>query len=101
MVRAGGTHHCLMVIVGQRISRSETLEERSVAGRDVDEPHRRAAPTPMFAALGGREGGRCDEWIEVAQAAGGVAVRGMPDVAIRLLPHLKKNGAACPGYRHR
>ena len=35
-------------------------------------------------------GGRGDEWIEVAQAAGGVAARGMPDVAIRLLPHLKK-----------
>ena len=31
-----------------------------------------------------------DEWIEVAQAAGGVAARGVPDGTIRLLPHLKK-----------
>jgi hypothetical protein len=85
MVRSAAAHHRLMIVVGQRISVGETLEERSVAGIDVDETHRRTAP--LFR---GREEGRGDEGIEVAQAAAGVSARGMPDVAIGLLPHLKE-----------
>ena len=95
VIGAGATHDRLVVVVAHGVFIGEALQERDISLVHVVEGHRVAAAVVVDRRRGVKRIDlvrvvRDDERIEIAQAARRIAVGGILDIAIRLLPHLEE-----------